>query len=248
MAIEFGCGECGKLLRVPDDAAGKQARCPSCGGIQRVLERDVQTQPASTAPSSPQSQPHLDGLPKVRGESQPSDHDLTDSASPFNPSPSDNPFGEQATEVAGNPFAASEENPYKSPATSTGPVQSMFAGGNRDWARVSVEGPANSLAAVAGVVIFFSLIRLAFNLVQLLDGGDIEVFGMALIGKIVILIPYIVVMFGSMRMKQLKNYNLSIATSILAMIPCSGCCIVGLPVGIWALVVLLKPEIRAAFR
>jgi hypothetical protein len=36
--------------------------------------------------------------------------------------------------------------------------------------------------------------------------------------------------------------------AILAMIPClSSCCIVGLPLGIWALVVLSKPEVKSEF-
>jgi phage FluMu protein Com len=36
MSIEFNCSQCGKLLRVGDDAAGKQARCPSCGTVQSI--------------------------------------------------------------------------------------------------------------------------------------------------------------------------------------------------------------------
>ncbi len=36
MAIEFPCTDCGKQLRTPDDAAGKQARCPSCGEVNEV--------------------------------------------------------------------------------------------------------------------------------------------------------------------------------------------------------------------
>ena len=37
--------------------------------------------------------------------------------------------------------------------------------------------------------------------------------------------------------------------SILAMIPClSPCCLIGLPIGIWALVILMKPEVKAAFK
>ena len=35
--------------------------------------------------------------------------------------------------------------------------------------------------------------------------------------------------------------------AIIAMIPCHGCCILGLPFGIWALVVLSAPEVKAAF-
>ena len=46
MSIEFPCSQCGKLLRVGDDAAGKQARCPSCSAVQSI--------PVSTAhPESP---------------------------------------------------------------------------------------------------------------------------------------------------------------------------------------------------
>lgn len=31
MSIEVHCDHCGKLLRASDEAAGKQAKCPSCG-------------------------------------------------------------------------------------------------------------------------------------------------------------------------------------------------------------------------
>src|SRR6185437_9762668 len=36
MSIEFPCPQCGKLLRVGDDAAGKQARCPACNSVQAI--------------------------------------------------------------------------------------------------------------------------------------------------------------------------------------------------------------------
>jgi len=57
------------------------------------------------------------------------------------------------------------------------------------------------------------------------------------------------VIFASLKMKELRMWELSLAVSLVAMIPClSPCCILGLPIGIWSLVVLLKPEIKAAFR
>jgi hypothetical protein len=31
MAIEFRCGQCGRLLRTGDDTAGRMAQCPECG-------------------------------------------------------------------------------------------------------------------------------------------------------------------------------------------------------------------------
>jgi uncharacterized membrane protein len=44
MAIEFQCTGCGQVLRVPDEAAGKQAKCPQCSNIMVT--------PAVSAPGS----------------------------------------------------------------------------------------------------------------------------------------------------------------------------------------------------
>jgi hypothetical protein len=57
-----------------------------------------------------------------------------------------------------------------------------------------------------------------------------------------------VILLGAIKMKRLENYGLAMAASIIAMIPCvSPCCLLGLPIGIWALVVLMKPEVKSAF-
>jgi predicted PurR-regulated permease PerM len=58
----------------------------------------------------------------------------------------------------------------------------------------------------------------------------------------------VVVLLGALKMKKLESREWAMTASILAMIPCiSPCCIVGLPIGIWALVVLSKPEVKSAF-
>jgi hypothetical protein len=57
-----------------------------------------------------------------------------------------------------------------------------------------------------------------------------------------------VIFYGGLKMKRLENHGLAVASSILAIIPCtSPCCLLGIPVGIWALVVLMKPEVKSAF-
>lgn len=48
MPIEFRCASCAQTLRVPDDVAGKNARCPSCGAIAVVPGGA----PEATAPSA----------------------------------------------------------------------------------------------------------------------------------------------------------------------------------------------------
>jgi len=58
----------------------------------------------------------------------------------------------------------------------------------------------------------------------------------------------LVILFGAIKMKRLEGYTLAVTSCILAMVPClSPCCLLGLPFGIWALVVLCKPEVKAAF-
>ena len=57
------------------------------------------------------------------------------------------------------------------------------------------------------------------------------------------------ILYGGLQMKKMQNYSLAMGASIVAMIPCiSPCCLVGLPIGIWALVVLNKPEVKSAFQ
>jgi hypothetical protein len=56
------------------------------------------------------------------------------------------------------------------------------------------------------------------------------------------------ILYASLEMKKLSQWGLAVGASVVAMIPCvSPCCLIGLPVGIWSLVVLTKPHIKAAF-
>jgi hypothetical protein len=58
----------------------------------------------------------------------------------------------------------------------------------------------------------------------------------------------VLILFGAMKMKKLESHSWGMASSILALVPCiSPCCLVGLPVGIWALVVLSDADVKAAF-
>ncbi len=58
------------------------------------------------------------------------------------------------------------------------------------------------------------------------------------------------IIFGSLKMMKLQSRGLAMATAIVSMIPCltGCCCVLGLPFGIWALVVLNKPEVKSSFR
>lgn len=80
------------------------------------------------------------------------------------------------------------------------------------------------------------------NLVSALAGGNLVISLLALAISALVL-------WSGLQMRQLKGRGLAIAGAILAMIPCftGCCCVIGLPVGIWALVVLMNAEVKAAF-
>jgi len=71
-------------------------------------------------------------------------------------------------------------------------------------------------------------------------------FGIA--GSLVAVGVAVFIIYAALKMRELSQWGLALAASVLAMIPCiSPCCLIGLPVGIWSLIVLTKPEIKAAF-
>jgi hypothetical protein len=56
------------------------------------------------------------------------------------------------------------------------------------------------------------------------------------------------VIFAMLEMRKLRRFPVALIGAILAMLPfVSLCCFLGFPLGIWALVVLFNPDVRAAF-
>lgn len=53
--------------------------------------------------------------------------------------------------------------------------------------------------------------------------------------------------FGGMQMRNLKSYGVAIAACVVGMLPCTGCCCITLPLGIWTLTILMRPEIKSSF-
>lgn len=62
------------------------------------------------------------------------------------------------------------------------------------------------------------------------------------------LIAASVVIVGGICMVRRTNYALALTGSILAIVNCvGGCCILGLPVGIWAIVILSQESVKRRF-
>jgi hypothetical protein len=60
-------------------------------------------------------------------------------------------------------------------------------------------------------------------------------------------IPSCLLIVAGWRMRQLKSYGLATVAAVMAMLPCTIGWILGLPMGIWALVTLLQTDVREAF-
>ena len=70
----------------------------------------------------------------------------------------------------------------------------------------------------------------------------------AIVSGIVGLAISLFVLYGAIKMQKLAGYGFAMAAAIIALIPCfSPCCLIGLPIGIWVLVVLSKPEVKSQF-
>lgn len=151
-------------------------------------------------------------------------------------------------------------NPYQ--AAGFDPYQQMAWDPNdpavRDFALTQVAAPAVALMAMA---ILFGLMAMCGVVLQVIalsvDAAanrpagpfDPAVFNIINIaGSSVGIVGACVIFLGGLKMKSLENYGLSMAAAIVSFIPCvSPCCLLGLPIGIWALVVLNRPEVKAAF-
>jgi hypothetical protein len=69
-------------------------------------------------------------------------------------------------------------------------------------------------------------------------------FGPAVIG-----LPLgVIQVAGGIQLARRRTWAVAVVGAIMALVPCSCGFVVGLPIGIWALVVLFNPAVRAAFR
>lgn len=218
MPIEFRCVTCQKLLRIADDVAGKKARCPDCGTIQEA-------RPSVGTVSAP--------LPSMAP------------ANPFSsatelPTRPTNPFFEHGAAGPSTPQASA--NPYLAP----------FSAGyrlplNREAIRAKLQFPAIGMLVVAALGITMQLLSVLMVLLAGARAPRGQQFVPNLIGPGLWLAVGFVIVLGAVKMQRLESYSLAITAGVLSVIPCTPCCALTIPFGIWSLVVLLDPQVRAAF-
>ena len=157
----------------------------------------------------------------------------------------------------GGPEAASSA---ESPGDPFGPTSTGSADVYGVLAAKCVSGPATALMVTAGITFALHSLVIVAHLAQMAVGPLMvlrrhDVFpamygnGVQVVLGLVGLVFCALVFYGAAKMKALENYSLAMTVAILAIIPCtSPCCLLGMPFGIWALVVLCDSSVKAAFR
>ena len=124
-----------------------------------------------------------------------------------------------------------------------------------------IKAPAIGLIVAGALNIIYGLYVVGSSILQIQQGvlnqsfaneanktgfyvGFLGVTGLAIVN--LVLAPIIIA--GAVSMMNSKRYGLAKTAAIIAVIPFVSCCLlVGIPFGIWALIVLGKPEVKAAF-
>ena len=133
----------------------------------------------------------------------------------------------------------------------------------RDAALKGVKGPAIALIITAGLGVayygfsgLFTVVTGSVMFHQEMPPNippEMQAFVRGMQGPLAGVISLVIaalngfVLFGAMKMLRLQNHGLATVASVAAMLPCQCCCLFGLPFGIWALVVLNKPEVKSQF-
>lgn len=152
------------------------------------------------------------------------------------------------------PTPPENDNPFAAGPSPIDAGQCFISLANR------VSAPATALTVTAILGMAANAIGLVYNLIVVGMGGamgpprqhDIPFMinhGAGAVGNAFAIVIGILILVGATKMKNLDNYALAMTAAIVAMIPCfSPCCLLGLPFGIWALVVLSDSSVKAAFK
>lgn len=228
MAIEFRCTQCDRLLRVPGNTAGKPAQCPGCGGMMTI----------PGGPAGAAGEMHMTGFrPQAGAAFSPAAGGAYPSSAP-QPQP-----------------AGDSDNPYQSPLQyGEAPPSAGMSRAGTPAGRVIA--PAVGLIAVAVLEIEILAITVVGALAGFAERGGpgpagVPAFlGPALVLALAVLgvVLSVVVIAGAMKMKNLESRGFAIAAAVVAMLPLFWpCFLLGLPLGIWALVVLCDPQVKPLF-
>ncbi len=218
MPLEIKCPNCGRIEKVPNGAIGHTAKCPGCGSIIKVV--------------------------------QPS---------------------------AASPEAVAVDDPFATPApwvpvqlvVDLRSIRSKVQGPATSLIVTAVVGLGLSVMMIQNYFQMKSMRPMYQNMGEFMERqpgtsdedaqhvrATMDTFSsmlsssgtMSLVTGLLGVASGVIVIAGAVSMMSLRRYPLAVTAAVLSMIPMiSPCCLLGLPFGIWSLIVLLQPDVRSAF-
>jgi hypothetical protein len=252
------CPKCNRKLRVPENLMGKKVKCPSCGTAFTAAEaeEDLPTAPLIEEKEAPPS-------PRRKPAPSPPDEEFEEESPKVRrrPAPPPPEEEEEETETDDEEVRPRRRRPVEEEEEEDPEEDERRRRKRRlrSRARSAVAGPAIALLVVGGLSLALNVVELILIIagVNVLggEGGplgapqDAQAYKFGRVGGVIFGICWSgIILSAGFKMKNLQGYGYAKAGSILAMLPCYACCLLGLPFGIWSLVVLNKPEVKKAFR
>lgn len=250
MPMLVRCTQCGREGRVPDQLVRQRVRCPKCG---------AEFVAADTANDKPQPKPSDDKpAPKVRTEAVEAEILAAD------------PLETDDGRDRNDDLAADEE------LDAEAEERRRRKRSARRRAAAALKGPGVCFIAVGAIGFLVSSTILAMQLAGYHPGleqpekgkpirpapgqlappvphnepNDARTIGYFLGLTLSLAVGFtwaLIVGIAGMQMLRLRHFGFVYVASIVTMLPCNvGCCF-GVPIGIWSLAVLSRPEVRKAF-
>jgi predicted Zn finger-like uncharacterized protein len=216
------CPQCQHQLRVPEEMLGRLVKCPLCSTAFTVPTEGTPVEPTAAPPRPPREE--AEAPPRRSAE------------------------GYAAGERYEERF---EEGPRR-----RRPEREGYGDYDHEGAKAAVVGPAICLLITGILGILACLFQLVITLVDpdrfqktyAQFGLEAPPLGVMVAIPVVFSVLGLLIMVAAIQMMRRRTYGLAMAGAILAMVNISNCCcVLGLPFGIWALVVLARPEVKAAF-
>jgi hypothetical protein len=249
---------CKRALEVPDELMGKRVKCPGCKMIFTATPPGAAPPEDSSARRPRPGQKSEEAVRRKRAAPPPDDDEDEDEDQEEQPR-----VRKKAAHRREEDYEDEEDEDEDEEDEEEEEVRPRRRRSRRGFSRRAadaVKAPATALMILGilglvcdGAALGINLLGVGFaaqmgdknqELFSSLFGGT---FGM--IQAIAGLLIGLSMTLGAIKMKKLQGYKNAITISILAMIPVvSPCCLLGLPFGIWSIVVLSKPEVKDAFR
>ncbi len=216
--MDISCPYCGRALPAAEVADGHPVQCPGC---QMTFPVPAASEKVGAPPPSA-ADDYFAGLP------------------PDAPAPAI--LGLRGDEAARQEAIRPSRRP------------TVQAAGSAE-AEERVRGPATALMLLSGVGLaaallgpFLSLAKQATSLGKGPESAPAEEFLFACLVSLLLGAYCGYIFWAARQMKRLKGYGHAVAAGVLATAPFfTPCCVVGVPVGLWALHVLSEPGVKGAF-